>query len=146
MRRPGHEPAPFQADAPTRVPREAVQLAVTVGVFGGTAQLAGCGSDAAESAFHEGDTDAGDESTSPPDFGHGGDRGMGERFASIVLSPADPIVTIDLNQRRVGQRSAGGSCPRIEDTMMMPTVVPGVARVANVTCDPDAPPNTNLAC
>ncbi|MBX3190724.1 MAG: PD40 domain-containing protein [Labilithrix sp.] len=72
-------------------------LVVTVAIGVTTAaQVAGCGSDPTVTDNPD-NGDAGDEVGPPPDFGN--TDGATTQFASIVISPADAVITVDLDQK-----------------------------------------------
>jgi Tol biopolymer transport system component len=74
-------------------------LVVTAGLAGGSAQIIACGTDGADATFPDG-TDSGDEGSAPPDFGPGnGKGGPNAQFSKIVITPADPVITVDLDQK-----------------------------------------------
>lgn len=77
-----------------------MSLAFLVAVVLGGAQTVGCGSDRAGATFDDPGGDAGgDGSDTPPDFGKGGEGGPAPLFKSISITPADPVITVDLGQK-----------------------------------------------
>src|SRR5262245_35367421 len=74
-------------------------LAAALAASVAAAQLTGCGS-GGESECKDGEGDAGDDGSGPqlpPPFT--GDASAVSPFTSIILSPQDPTVTVDLNQK-----------------------------------------------
>lgn len=69
------------------------------GLGAGLAQVAACGSDTADSGFVASNAgDSGSGSSTSTDFGQG-DGGSNVQYANIELSPKDPFITVDLNQK-----------------------------------------------
>jgi hypothetical protein len=71
-------------------------LFAACGVVSSVSQIAACGSDAANSAFVDPNADGGEGSAPPPDFGLK-EGGPNAAYASIDITPKDPVVTVDLN-------------------------------------------------
>lgn len=71
--------------------------AVTTSMAFGFGQIVACGSDTEEATFPGPGDDAGDEGFIPPPLP--GDGGPNAAFASIVISPLDPVITVDLDAK-----------------------------------------------
>jgi len=80
-----------------RIARDRRWLWLAVGLTAALGAHAGCGSDGKDSPFGDGTTDGGGEGGNPSDFGQ--NEAGAAAFATIVISPADPILTVDLDQK-----------------------------------------------
>ena len=77
---------------------KALVAALALALVGGAAQVTGCGSEE-NSTFPDPNADSGLDGTGGGSSGGfaPGDSGSGTQFASIVIAPQDPVITVDLN-------------------------------------------------